>query len=185
MSLVYGVGINDSDNPVDSDGVRCPFYIQWKNVLARCYSESFQRNQPLYKGCTMDDKWLRFSTFKKWMMTQDWKGKQLDKDVIVEGNLHYGPDTCLYVDRTINSFFVKGKRRELPKGVYSNGTGWVAKVRNFKTGGYRRGKTRSSIEEAKSDYHLMQHTSALELAETQTDPRIIQVLKTRFLPPPR
>lgn len=93
-SLVYGVGINDADYPVsarDENGKewRCPFYKTWKNMLARCYSPAFQRNQPLYKGCSVDERWHRFSHFKSWMLEQDWEDKQLDKDRKFEGNQVY------------------------------------------------------------------------------------------------
>jgi hypothetical protein len=112
-SLVYGVGINDADYQVstrDKNGKewRCPFYKTWKNMLARCYSPAFQRNQPLYKGCSVDERWHRFSHFKSWMLEQDWEDKQLDKDMRFEGNQVYGPDTCQFLSRRDN---VKAQKR--------------------------------------------------------------------------
>ena len=101
-SIVYGVGINDADYQVSKGSWRCPFYKHWKNMLARCYSPAFQRNQPLYVGCTVDPRWHRFSHFRSWMETQDWEGKQLDKDRKVLGNKVYGPDTCLWLTRKEN-----------------------------------------------------------------------------------
>lgn len=101
-SIVYGVGINDADYQVSKGSWRCPFYKHWKNMLARCYSPAFQRNQPLYVGCTVDPRWHRFSHFKSWMETQDWEGKQLDKDRKVSGNKVYGPDTCQWLTRKEN-----------------------------------------------------------------------------------
>lgn len=101
-STVYGVGINDADYQVSKGSWICPFYKHWKNMLARCYSPAFQRNQPLYVGCTVDPRWHRFSHFKSWMETQDWEGKQLDKDRKVLGNKVYGPDTCLWLTRKEN-----------------------------------------------------------------------------------
>jgi hypothetical protein len=106
-SLVYEIGINDADYPVsarDENGKdwRCPFYKTWKNMLARCYSPAFQRNQPLYKGCSVDERWHRFSHFKSWMIEQDWEDKQLDKDRRFDGNQVYGPDTCQFLSRGEN-----------------------------------------------------------------------------------
>lgn len=101
-SIVYGVGINDADYQVSKGSWRCPFYKHWKNMLARCYSPAFQRNQPLYIGCSVDPRWHRFSHFRAWMETQDWEGKQLDKDRKVLGNKVYGPDTCLWLTRKEN-----------------------------------------------------------------------------------
>lgn len=37
---------------------------------------------------------------------------ELDKDIKVKGNKVYGPDTCLYVPRTINTFFGGTKGRK-------------------------------------------------------------------------
>ena len=100
--LVYGVGINDADYQVSKGNWRCPFYKTWKNMLARCYSPAFQRNQPLYIGCSVDERWHRFSHFKAWMEGQDWEGKALDKDRLTNGNKIYGPDTCVFLTSAEN-----------------------------------------------------------------------------------
>lgn len=99
--MLCGVGVNDADyiiSPiVNGVQVRCPFYNRWKDMIYRCYSEVSQKGNPTYKACTVCDEWLLFSNFKKWMEKQDWKGKQIDKDIKVKGNKEYGPDTCLLV----------------------------------------------------------------------------------------
>ena len=128
-SLVYGVGINDADYPVsarDENGKewRCPFYKTWKNMLARCYSPAFQRNQPLYKGCSVDERWHRFSHFKSWMLEQDWEDKQLDKDRKFEGNQVYGPDTCQFLSRGEN---VRAQKR----AVFAVYKGFWVHLRSF------------------------------------------------------
>lgn len=122
-SLVYGVGINDADYPVsarDENGKewRCPFYKTWKNMLARCYSPAFQRNQPLYKGCSVDERWHRFSHFKSWMLEQDWEDKQLDKDRKFEGNQVYGPDTCQFLSRLENMYSRSNTMHAIYKGFW-------------------------------------------------------------------
>ena len=105
--LIYGVGINDATYQVSdrSSGkeVRCPFYILWKNVLARCYSPAYQKNNTTYIGCSVDHRWYSFMAFRAWVETKDWKDKQLDKDILVLGNKVYGPDTCMFVDRKTNA----------------------------------------------------------------------------------
>jgi hypothetical protein len=57
--------------------------------------------------------------FRAWMETQDWEGKQLDKDIIVPGNKVYSPATCAFVPCHINSLLVDGaaQRGEWPIGV--------------------------------------------------------------------
>lgn len=186
IKLIYGVGINDADYQVSDSStgkeVRCPFYIQWKNILARCYSPAFQRNQPLYKGCTIDDRWLSFLSFKAWMETQDWKGKALDKDILFEGNKHYGPDTCVYVDARTNGFFRSSESKSGHKGVYPNGKGWKAVVTDFVAGKQRYSKTHDDINVAIQAFPTMFHESALQLADMQTDERIAKILRTRFTP---
>ena len=107
--LVYGVGINDADYVVQKwetigyvNGKQkqkliwiCPYYSAWKSMLKRCYSSKYQDKRPTYKGCSVSDEWLTFSVFKVWMEKQDWEGKQLDKDLLFEGNKIYSADTCV------------------------------------------------------------------------------------------
>ncbi len=124
--LVYGVGINDADyvtQPTDRiTGERgyCPYYRKWCSMLRRCYSKKFQENQPTYKGCTVCEKWLTFSNFKAWMEKQDWRGKQLDKDLLDSENKVYSPDTCVFVSVTLNNFVSDrgGSRGNYMIGVY-------------------------------------------------------------------
>lgn len=109
--LVCGVGINDADYrtswyDVDGKRVRCPFYMHWKVMLERCYTAKIQERQPRYKGCTVYEPWLRFSEFRNWMEAQDWEGRFLDKDLLVEGNRVYGPETCVFLTKQENNFLM-------------------------------------------------------------------------------
>ena len=124
-SLVHGKGINDVDysmsmyrNVKQAD---CPYYRKWRSVLTRCYSPAFQKRSPFYKGCTVTEKWLTFSNFKAWMMTQAWEGLQLDKDMLIPGNKIYGPDACMFIPQDINKLLndSKATRGRYPHGVYS------------------------------------------------------------------
>lgn len=115
MKKVYGVGINDSASPIKG----CRFYATWRNMLQRCYSESYQDKRPSYKGCIVCNEWLTFSTFRAWMEQQDHQGKQLDKDIITPGNKLYCPDRCVFVTQEINSLLTvtKSNKGEQPLGV--------------------------------------------------------------------
>lgn len=126
--IVCGVGINDADyNVTRREKVggkwknvwKCPYYRKWLGMLQRCYSKKIQERQPTYKGCTVCEEWLLFSTFKRWMEEQEWEGRQLDKDFLVDGNKVYSPTTCVFIPQKLNSFVIScGKSRGfLPLGV--------------------------------------------------------------------
>ena len=73
-------------------------------MLQRCYSEKWQERYPTYKGCSVSEEWHTFSNFKAWMEKQQWEGKQLDKDILFEGNKVYSPEPCVFVTRKTNMF---------------------------------------------------------------------------------
>ena len=101
--LVFGVGINDANYDIQKEnGKLCSYYETWRNMLRRCYSTKFQANNPTYEGCTVCDEWLTFSNFKSWMEQQDWKDKQLDKDLLIYKNKVYSPVTCCFIAKEIN-----------------------------------------------------------------------------------
>jgi len=110
-TLIYGVGINDADYPVSSFPKRynrCPYYKKWIFMLKRCYGKN-NSSYKSYKGVTVNPIWHRFSNFKKWMEQQPYwndPDMELDKDILVEGNKEYGPDTCMFVPQAVNAFFI-------------------------------------------------------------------------------
>ena len=122
--LVYGFGTNDADYVVNpsghgTEGRLCPFYSVWAGMLERAYSAKCKVKNPTYLDVTVCEEWHRFSVFKAWMEQQDWEGKQLDKDILIVGNKVYGPETCCFVDKSVNSFLTdsKSSRGEWPIGV--------------------------------------------------------------------
>lgn len=128
-SLVLGVGFNDAGYKVKlteecgTKGRRkqrvvwvCPFYQTWRNMLTRCYSKS---KNIAYNNCVVCGDWLTFSIFKGWMEKQSWEGAQLDKDLLIKGNLIYSPDTCVFLPKKVNLFLTENKNTKgnLPIGV--------------------------------------------------------------------
>jgi hypothetical protein len=111
--LVYGVGINDASYVVarreNGKQVMCPVYCMWKSMLHRCYGAKTLDYNKAYIGCSVDPEWIRFSGFEKWLLQQpdNWRTEdyELDKDLLVEGNRVYGPNTCLLVPKVVNNFF--------------------------------------------------------------------------------
>lgn len=63
--LIFGVGINDWNTPVRKDGKLIKEYYLWSGVIQRCYSETFQKRQPAYKGVTCSEDWLTLSNFER------------------------------------------------------------------------------------------------------------------------
>ncbi len=112
--LVCGVGINDADYltypVIDGERVMCPIYRTWVNMIQRCHSHKCQSKHPTYKGCTTCKEWRLFSNFRAWMLTQDWQGKQLDKDILVKGNKIYSAETCCFVTQEENIIESSAKR---------------------------------------------------------------------------
>ena len=113
---IHGVGINDADYFTQYKGVSCPYYHKWKKMLERCYSDKWKKNKPTYSECVVCVEWLTFSNFKEWMLTQDWVGKELDKDIIFSGNKVYSPDACIFVSREIN-LLIQHKKSKFATGV--------------------------------------------------------------------
>lgn len=182
---VAGVGINDANyvtGYADENGktVTCPYYATWAGMLERVYSKKFHLRSPTYADCTVEDGWKTFSVFREWMTQQDWQGKALDKDLLVQGNKHYGPNTCLFVDRQVNSLTVLrgNKRGALPLGVVksaSNGYVYYLAKCSF----YGKQKTLGNfktIEEAETCYRSAKRRYIDEIALTQKDLRVRQAL---------
>ena len=125
IRLVFGVGINDADYNIERRVGKkrvwwCPYHTRWINMLKRCYYKKYLESRPTYKGCSVCEGWLLFSTFKKWMEQQDWEDRALDKDFLIGGNKIYSPDTCVFIPLEINNFITTraAKRGEYPLGVY-------------------------------------------------------------------
>jgi len=187
--LVQGVGVNDvrcrTKFVVDGVIVRCKIYEAWRSMLTRCYSAKWVNKYPTYSGCSVSDDWLIFSNFKRWMESQDWKGKQLDKDILSRGNKLYSPDYCCFVSSITNTFMTDSGavRGEWPIGVSYNRARnkFISECSNPFTkkkeylGGF---ENEISAHEA---WRNRKHQLALQLADTQSDARVADALRVRYL----
>lgn len=99
---VCGIGLYDLDCTLDED-TRKIYYI-WRAMLKRCYNEK-QNKDLTYKDCTVCDEWLRFSNYLKWYNDNCIEGWCLDKDILIQGNKVYSPETCCFVPNEINCMF--------------------------------------------------------------------------------
>ena len=189
MNKVLGVGINDADETVsfkrNGKKVMCPFYARWFYMLRRCYSDEFQKRNPTYIGCSVCSDWLTFSKFRDWMAEQEWEGKQLDKDLIFEGNKVYSPDTCVFVDLLTNSFI--NERKSL-RGNYLIGVSFNSRNKTYQSRcrnpftkepeylGYFKTELAAHLA-----WRNRKHELACQLAEMQHDPRVSKSLKEKYL----
>lgn len=112
-SLYGGLGINDLTRK-DRICVK-----HWRNMMNRCYGESYQKRNTTYIGCTVCDEWHIASNFKKWFDKNYVEGYVLDKDIIIKGNKVYSPESCCFVPEYINNLLLRRQndRGELPIGV--------------------------------------------------------------------
>lgn len=94
-------------------------YRAWQRMINRCYNIGVLLRQPTYIGCSVCDEWLTFSNFKRWYDENYRNGYHLDKDILVQGNKVYGPNTCRYVPQHINKLLTDSAatRGEQPLGV--------------------------------------------------------------------
>ncbi len=131
--LIYGIGVNDADYSisklVDGKQVRCPYYVRWCSILVRCYSSEFQETHPSYIGCSVVSEWLTFSVFRKWMIEQDWQGKQLDKDILVQGNKVYSPVACIFVSCSVNLLLINNKAA---RGMHPQGVSFYNRTKKYR-----------------------------------------------------
>jgi hypothetical protein len=84
-------------------GSKSKAYSYWHSMLERCYSEVYHKTRPTYIGCTVCSEWLNFTTFNIWFNVHYKEGYHLDKDLLVQGNKLYSPNTCKFIPPKINS----------------------------------------------------------------------------------
>ena len=156
--LVYGVGINDADykvtNIVEGKKTSCPYYVKWTSMLERGYSSTFKKRYQSYFDVSVCKEWHTFSTFKQWMMKQDWQGLELDKDMIYPNNKRYSPKTCVFVSHTLNSLL---NTHENDRGLFPLGVTYDKRSKNFQARLSIEGKQRylgyfKTVEEAEQTY---------------------------------
>lgn len=165
--LMYGVGLNDADYPTQTfytevvDGksvIRttdvCPYFERWRGMLYRCYNEKRLKKHATYTDVTVCKEWLTFSNFRAWMEQQDWEGKHLDKDLLVEGNRVYGPEFCCFISNRLNSFIMykDTKDGKLVGGSLRCNGRWFGTVSNPFTGKYEVTGTWDTLEIAHNEW---------------------------------
>ena len=107
IQSVYGVGfLGEGKYNCFKNGNHTPEYKSWSRMMERCYSETYQKNKTTYVGCSVCDEWHNFQNFAEWHHANFPKyggSYHLDKDIKIDGNKEYGPNTCMYVTPEENS----------------------------------------------------------------------------------
>lgn len=85
-------------------------YYKWKNMVQRCYDKKVHKKyKPEYKDKSVCEEWLNYSNFKIWFDEHyvPCKNNQidLDKDLLVQGNKIYSPETCVLLLHYQNTMF--------------------------------------------------------------------------------
>lgn len=134
-------------------------------MLQRCYDPKLHLRHPTYKECNVIEEWHNFQNFASWFEKNYIDGYQIDKDLLVEGNKIYSPETCCFVPKEIN--LILGK--PIKKGKYPVG---VSKFRNkFVTHVHIKNKQHhmgmfDTIEDAFLVYKIIKERNIKHLAET-------------------
>ena len=108
-------------------------YKIWSGIIRRNYDNNVIYKQNSYGDCIIDKRWYNFQVFAEWFENNYIEGFHLDKDILIKGNKIYGPETCCFVPKEINTLFVlcKSKRNNLPIGVSKHGNKYRAMLGIF------------------------------------------------------
>lgn len=181
-SLVAGVGINDADYKIQiykrSDNNkrhviwRCPYYSKWASMLQRSCCNKTKLKHPSYMNTEVCEEWKIFSNFKQWMESQDWEGKDLDKDLLSHKmgvNPIYSPDTCIFLPYPLNLLLAESTRRMkedgLPTGVtvHKQSGRYRVRSKDVFTGKYEHLGMFDTIEDAKEVYMLFKIKNTIKI----------------------
>ena len=161
--VIFGCAVCDSTVAVG----RTKCYQKWHGILQRCFDVAFQEKEPTYKGCSICNEWLLFSSFKEWYDNHYIEGFEIDKDLL-SNNLRklYSPDTCVFLPREINHILRRSHKKQengLPYGVFLVDNTIIAKQGNVYLGAF------STVEEAYKAYLNSKKKRITELANKWKD----------------
>lgn len=109
-----GVGFLGETGRVTTKNTKA--YKVWSSMLTRCYKKCYI-GAGSYVGVSVSEIWHNFTNFERWFSYAVYfKGYQLDKDILVEGNKEYGPNTCAFVPKDVNSFFSQRAHKSSESG---------------------------------------------------------------------
>lgn len=157
---------------------------RWRAMLRRCYSEKAIYRNPMYRGITVCEEWHNFQNFAQWHK-QNWKPEymnkfwDLEKDIILNENKIYSPETCAFVPQEVNKLFTKSQatRGRYPIGVIKIKNRFIAQC-NI-PGKRRHIGSYLTVEEAFHAYKQAKEAYIKEVADKWKDlidPRVYEAL---------
>lgn len=108
MPVICGIGFyGDGEYRSKAKGKHTPEYLAWRHMIRRCYDKKDKRYN-LYGGAGVKvcQEWHNFQNYAKWYNLNhpnDGKKYQVDKDIKIDGNKLYSPDTCIFATPQENS----------------------------------------------------------------------------------
>ncbi len=121
------MGHGDNSSRYGANLPKTKKYLTWFAMMQRCYSENSLKRKPTYIGCEVDKRWWNFQVFCEWFDKNYYEIEDkimcLDKDILVNGNKIYSPETCVFVPQEINKLLTLRNRfrGDCPLGVRKSG----------------------------------------------------------------
>lgn len=111
---IYGVGCIGKKYHARTSRKIFKEYATWKNMLYRCYGESYGLRYKTHRDATVCEEWLCYENFYDWIHEQSnaenfLKGNNwiLNRKIIVKENDIYSPETCCLVPKNVDGLFAK------------------------------------------------------------------------------
>ena len=174
---VRDVGIVGNEVSIVENGQKIKEYQTWVNIINRCYNNRNTNRDRTYSDCSLDEKWLYFPNFYRWIISQPnyekWKKDtswQIDKDILCKGNRIYSENTCCLVPNYINQIFKSSKRKRgvLPIGVSKDKDGRIfAQCVDSSTGTNKFLGNFSTADEAFTAYKTFKEKMIKQIAEKE------------------
>ena len=107
-------------------------YKVWSHIIDRCSDfNKINKKRPHYLDVTICKEWLTYDNFKKWFENPEngyREGYQIDKDILVNNNKIYSPETCCFVPQEINLIVRKEYKNNKYTGVIKNGSCYLSVI---------------------------------------------------------
>lgn len=181
---VFGVGyVGIGVYPTSLSGNQTKANKVWSDMLKRCYSERHGLSCKSYIGCTVDPIWHNYQNFAKWFDDNYIAGKQLDKDILHQGNKVYSPENCIFVSQAINKLL---SGSGVSKGNHKTGCHWNTLRKKFQSECRHNGKTvrlgfYTDEQKAHEVYKDYKYKVIAEVAKSQSEPLKSALLNYRIM----